>query len=431
MAVSVRFVGSGDSFGSGGRFQTCIVVDGPHSRFALDFGTSSLIALAQQGIEHNSLDAILLTHLHGDHCGGVPFLLIDAMLAAKRTRPLTIAGPRDLRRRMDAIREALFPGSHVMTPTFPLTWLEMEPGRPHAILDLVVTPQPARHTQETNPTALRVEVGGKVVAYTGDTEWTEDVARVARGADLFIAECYYYDKPIKWHLNYPTVAAQRDVADLIRYNLTKEGYDVVVAPTGSDALKQAREVHPDLVLLDIMVPQLNGWEVCRRLKQDADTKNIPVIMVTGRVEEGDKVLGFEMGADDYVTKPFSSRELLARIRAVARRGRPADGEKKPHVQIGDLEIDRYRFEVRMKGRPVDLTPKEFELLAILAGAPGRVFGREELLDAVWGRDGFVEPRTVDVHVARLRAKFTAAKLPAPGVETVRGVGYRFRDPSAA
>jgi two-component system, OmpR family, alkaline phosphatase synthesis response regulator PhoP len=224
------------------------------------------------------------------------------------------------------------------------------------------------------------------------------------------------------------VEDERDVADLIRYNLTKEGYDVVVAPTGSDALKQAREVHPDLVLLDIMVPQLNGWEVCRRLKQDIETKNIPVIMVTGRVEEGDKVLGFEMGADDYVTKPFSPRELLARIRAVARRGRSGDVEKKPHVKIGDLEIDRYRFEIRMKGRPVELTPKEFELLAILAGAPGRVFGREELLDAVWGRDGFVEPRTVDVHVARLRAKFTAAKLPAPGVETVRGVGYRFREP---
>src|SRR6266446_5289122 len=196
MSLTVRFVGSGDSFGSGGRFQTCIVVDGPRSRFAIDFGTSSLIALAQQGIEHNSLDAIVLTHLHGDHCGGVPFLLIDAMLGAKRTRPLTIAGPRDLRRRMDAIREALFPGSHV------------------------VTPEPARHTHETNPTALRVEVGGKVVAYTGDTEWTEDVARVARGADLFIAECYYYDKPIKWHLNYPTVAAQRDAFGARRVILT-------------------------------------------------------------------------------------------------------------------------------------------------------------------------------------------------------------------
>jgi len=209
MPVSVRFVGSGDSFGSGGRFQTCILVDGPRSRVAIDFGTSSLIALAQQGIEPNSIDAVLLTHLHGDHCGGVPFLLIDAMLAARRTRPLIIAGPRDLERRLGEIREALFPGSHVMTPKFPLRWIALEPGTPREILDLVVTAQPARHTAETNPTALRVEIDGKVVAYTGDTEWTEDVALVARGADLLIAECYYYDKPIKWHLNYPAIAAHR------------------------------------------------------------------------------------------------------------------------------------------------------------------------------------------------------------------------------
>jgi two-component system, OmpR family, alkaline phosphatase synthesis response regulator PhoP len=224
------------------------------------------------------------------------------------------------------------------------------------------------------------------------------------------------------------VEDERDVAELIRYNLSKEGYDVILAPTGTDALKEARAARPDVVLLDIMVPQLNGWEVCRRLKHDAETRNIAVIMVTGRVEEGDKVLGFEMGADDYVTKPFSPRELLARIRAVARRGQPASSEKKVLVKIGELEIDRYRFEVRLKGRPVELTPKEFALLAILAGAPGRVFGREELLDAVWGRDGFVEPRTVDVPLARLRAKFTAARLPAPAIETVRGVGYRFKEP---
>src|SRR2546422_9512920 len=215
------------------------------------------------------------------------------------------------------------------------------------------------------------------------------------------------------------VEDERDVADLIRYNLTKEGYDVVVAPTGSDALKQAREVHPDLVLLDIMVPQLNGWEVCRRLKQDADTKNIPVIMVTGRVEEGDKVLGFEMGADDYVTKPFSPRELVARVRAVARRGKNAEAaDRKHHLKAGDLEIDRHRFEVTMKGQRVDLTPKEFELLAALVGTPGRVFGREELLDLVWGEDGFVEPRTVDVHGGRLKAKFTADRIAIPGGGTV-------------
>ena len=218
--ITVRFVGSGDSFGSGGRFQTCILVDGPASRFAIDFGTSSLIALAQQGIEPNSIDAVLLTHLHGDHCGGVPFLLIDAMLSARRTRPLTIAGPRALKVRMDQIREALFPGSHVMTPKFPVEWIELEPGRAHAVLDLTVTAQPARHTAETNPTSLRVQVGDKIVAYTGDTEWTSDTAKVAAGADLLIAESYYYEKPVKWHLNYPEIAARRGTLGAGRVILT-------------------------------------------------------------------------------------------------------------------------------------------------------------------------------------------------------------------
>jgi DNA-binding response OmpR family regulator len=224
------------------------------------------------------------------------------------------------------------------------------------------------------------------------------------------------------------VEDEQDVAELVRYHLSKEGYDVRVSTNGADALRQVREVRPELVLLDIMVPQLNGWEVCRRLKQDPQTRGISVIMVTGRVEEGDKVLGFEMGADDYVTKPFSPRELLARVRAVLRRGAAVDTrEAKHHLKAGELEIDRHRFEVKMQGRVVELTRKEFDLLAVLVATPGRVFGREELLDLVWGRDGFVEPRTVDVHVARLRAKFSADKLPEPGIDTVRGVGYRFRD----
>jgi phosphate regulon transcriptional regulator PhoB len=225
------------------------------------------------------------------------------------------------------------------------------------------------------------------------------------------------------------VEDEPDVAELIRYNLAKDGYAVLISPNGADAVRHVREARPDLVLLDLMVPQLNGWEVCRRLKQDPGTRGIPVIMLTGRAEEGDKVLGFELGADDYVTKPFSPRELLARIRAVVRRSKPSeDGERKHQLRVGDLEIDRQRFEVKLKGRPVVLTPKEFELLATLVGQPGRVFGREALLDLVWGRDGFVEPRTVDVHVARLRAKFVAARLQPPAIETVRGVGYRFREP---
>ncbi len=225
------------------------------------------------------------------------------------------------------------------------------------------------------------------------------------------------------------VEDEPDVGELIRYNLAKEGYEVVRASNGVEALRQAREAVPDLILLDLMIPQLNGWEVCRRLRQDPATRATPVIIVTARVEEGDKVLGLEMGADDYVTKPFAVRELIARIRAVMRRRAPVEASEKTHrVTVGDLEINRRRFEVTLKGRPVPLTPKEFELLAILAGEPGRVFGREELLDLVWGREGFVEPRTVDVHLARLRAKFVAAKLPPPDVETVRGVGYRFREP---
>jgi DNA-binding response OmpR family regulator len=138
-----------------------------------------------------------------------------------------------------------------------------------------------------------------------------------------------------------------------------------------------------------------------------------------------------MGADDYVTKPFAVRELLARIRAVIRRSRPAEAADRVRIKLGDLEIDRRRFEVTMKGRPITLTPKEFELLATLAAEPGRVFGRDELLDIVWGRDGFVEPRTVDVHLARLRGKFLAARLPMPAVETVRGVGYRAREAGKA
>ena len=169
------------------------------------------------------------------------------------------------------------------------------------------------------------------------------------------------------------VEDERDVAELIRYNLVSEGYEVVMATNGTDALRLARESRPDVVLLDIMVPQLNGWEICLRLKRDPALAGIPVVIVTGRVAEGDKVLGFELGADDYVTKPFSPRELVARVRAVARRGKPADGKgKKAHLKAGDLEIDRHCFEVRMKGTLVELTPKEFDRGRPPGAAPRQV-----------------------------------------------------------
>ena len=169
------------------------------------------------------------------------------------------------------------------------------------------------------------------------------------------------------------------------------------------------------MLLDLMLPQVNGWELCRRLKQDPATRSVPVIMVTARPRKGDKVLGFELGADDYVTKPFSTRELGgagARRRAA---GPAAEGdERRRQLKVGRSRDRPQRFEVRMKGRAVELTPKEFELLATLAATPGRVFGREELLDLVWGRDGFVEPRTVDVHVAVCAPSSRRARRRSPG-----------------
>jgi len=217
------------------------------------------------------------------------------------------------------------------------------------------------------------------------------------------------------------------VARGIQYALQQEGYQVVVARSGEEGLEYAVREAPDLLVLDVRLPGIDGFEVLRRLRVTGS--KAPVLILTARDEEMDKVIGLELGADDYVTKPFSPRELVARVRAVSRRGRPGDDAAGQPVRAGDLEIDRQRFEVKMKGRLVELTRKEFDLLSALVRSPGRVFGREELLDLVWGQDGFVEPRTVDVHVARLRAKFIAARAPEPGIETVRGVGYRFRERS--
>ena len=204
--ITVRFIGTGDAFGSGGRLQTCILVDAPHVRFAIDFGATSLIGLRQQNIDPNSIDAILLTHLHGDHCGGVPFLLLDAMLGTKRTTPLTILGPSNTQARLQKMQAVLFPGSHVMEPKFPLDYQEISPAEPASLSGLQVTAVEARHTRQTNPQALRVQIGDKAIAYTGDGEYTEALGALTQGADLLIAECYFYNKVVKWHLNYPDIA---------------------------------------------------------------------------------------------------------------------------------------------------------------------------------------------------------------------------------
>ncbi|HAA92797.1 MAG: MBL fold metallo-hydrolase [Rhodospirillaceae bacterium] len=203
MTVRVTFVGSGDAFGVGGRFQTCILVDAPGIRFAIDFGASSLIALNKLEIDHTSIDTIVVTHIHGDHVGGIPYMLMDGMLAAKRTKPLTIIGPRDTETRMLEVNEVLFPGMHVMEPKFELSYVETDLLESHSVDDLTITRYPAIHTVGTNPTSVRIEVADKVISYTGDGEWNEHIPTLAADADLFITECYYHQKPIRFHMNYP------------------------------------------------------------------------------------------------------------------------------------------------------------------------------------------------------------------------------------
>ena len=210
------------------------------------------------------------------------------------------------------------------------------------------------------------------------------------------------------------------LATLLQYNLEKEGYDVVIASDGEEGLIQVDERQPDLVLLDWMLPKVSGIEVCRRLRGRAETRNLPIIMLTARGEESDRVRGLDTGADDYLTKPFSMVELIARIRAVLRRIRP--GLADDRVGHGDIVIDRVAHRVKRDGKEVHLGPTEFRLLDHFMRHPGRVFSREQLLDAVWGSDVYVEARTVDVHVGRLRKALNVDDSANP-IRTVRSAGY--------
>lgn len=221
----------------------------------------------------------------------------------------------------------------------------------------------------------------------------------------------------------PSILVVEDEAALVtllRYNLEREGFQVLEATDGEEALLVARERRPDLILLDWMLPLLSGIEVCRQLRRLPETRTVPIIMLTARGEEGDKLRGLDSGADDYVTKPFSPSELIARVRAVMRRARPStEGET---LTYEDLSMDLAAHRVRRNGRDVHLGPTEFRLLRHLMEHQGRVFSREQLLDQVWGHDVYVEPRTVDVHIRRLRKALNGNEEPDL-IRTVRSAGY--------
>jgi two-component system phosphate regulon response regulator PhoB len=217
---------------------------------------------------------------------------------------------------------------------------------------------------------------------------------------------------------------EEDILELIRFNLFREGYKVLGAPSGEEALRLAKSEIPDLMVLDLMLPGMDGLEVTKVLKNDSMTKNIPIVMLTAKGEEADIVTGLELGADDYITKPFSPRVLVARVRAVLRRQLKEYKEETPILRIHDMVIHPGRHEVLISGKPVQLTLTEFGILEYLARRPGWVFTRTQIVDAVKGEDYYVTDRSVDVQIVGLRKKLGVA---GPYIETVRGVGYRFKE----
>ncbi len=221
------------------------------------------------------------------------------------------------------------------------------------------------------------------------------------------------------------VEDEKNILQIVEYNLGKEGYQIVVARDGAEALEKARRDLPDLILLDLMLPKVDGLEVCRQLKREGRTAQIPIIMLTAKTQEADRVVGLELGADDYVGKPFSPRELTARVKAVLRRAHQKAASAV--WRCGSLEADWERRIVKVRQKPVALTPKEFELLKVLVEADGRVLSREILLEKVWGYDQAMEiqSRTVDLHISQLRQKLGAE---SKRILTVTGAGYRFQLP---
>jgi ribonuclease BN (tRNA processing enzyme) len=227
VSVEVRFLGTGDAFGSGGRFHTCIQVTVQGRQFLVDCGASATVAIHRYGLDPAAIDAIVLSHLHGDHFGGVPFFILDAHFAARRTRPLVIAGPPGTPARIWQALDALFPGSSAMTLRYPLRIAEMSLERPHRLDAATVTPYAVQHPSGAPSTALRIECHGRTIAYSGDTEWTDTLIAVARGADLFIMECNAYDRKIPYHMDLPTLMAHRDQLRARRLVITHMGPEML------------------------------------------------------------------------------------------------------------------------------------------------------------------------------------------------------------
>ena len=224
---------------------------------------------------------------------------------------------------------------------------------------------------------------------------------------------------------------EKDIVELIAYNLEQEGFAVCKAFDGRKAWEMVNADKPDLVILDLMMPLMPGMEVCRMIRRQAETAAIPIIMLTAKTDPVDKILGLEIGADDYITKPFHVRELIARVRAVLRRTeRRPDDDLPESFDFRGLHVDFKSYQVTVNGQPVELSSREFKLLQFFIGHPGRVYSREQLLDRVWGDEAFVEPRTVDVHISRLRVVIEPDKETSRYILTVRGIGYKFADISA-
>jgi two-component system, OmpR family, alkaline phosphatase synthesis response regulator PhoP len=216
----------------------------------------------------------------------------------------------------------------------------------------------------------------------------------------------------------------KDIVELVRYNLEKEGYQMTACIEGATGLAQVRKSAPDLLVLDLMLPKLSGLEICKEIRRDERLGRLPILILTARGDEADRVVGLELGADDYVTKPFSPRELVARVKALLRRVQPP-GEEAKLLEIGELRVDPISYRAQREGRTLPLSTLEFRLLYYLASRPNRVFSRDQLLDAVWGTDRFVTPRSVDVYVRRLREKVERNPERPEYLKTVRGAGYLF------